>query len=119
MAERQEHSPGAFYLNVPGVFVAWVCSIQLEHTTGVSSAAANFVHRHGAQGSLDSASKMSLAAEFDTENTDEAIIKILEQGTMQTMEVCLHSQIHPTRLFFRVLMIMFRCRVGKDLRMTL
>lgn len=32
---------------------------------------------------------MELAAEFDTENTDEAILKILEQGSMQNMEVSL------------------------------
>ncbi|GFP52702.1 hypothetical protein ACSS6W_003210 [Trichoderma asperelloides] len=44
-------------------------------------------HRQGAQGTFDSASKMELAAEFDTENTDEAILKILEQGSMQNMEM--------------------------------
>ncbi|PNP57970.1 hypothetical protein THARTR1_02128 [Trichoderma harzianum] len=41
-------------------------------------------HRYG---TFDSASKMSLAAEFDTENADEAIERILENGTMQTMEM--------------------------------
>ncbi|KAF3075480.1 hypothetical protein TsFJ059_002764 [Trichoderma semiorbis] len=44
-------------------------------------------HRQGAQGTYDSASKMSLAAEFDTENADEAIERILKEGTMQTMEM--------------------------------
>lgn len=46
------------------------------------------LYRQGAQGTYDSASKMSLAAEFDTENADEAIERILKEGTMQTMEVC-------------------------------
>lgn len=45
------------------------------------------LYRQGAQGTYDSASKMSLAAEFDTENADEAIERILKEGTMQTMEV--------------------------------
>jgi dihydroxyacetone kinase len=30
---------------------------------------------------------MELAAEFNTENTDEAILKILELGSLQNMEV--------------------------------
>lgn len=54
------------------------------HMTAANS---TFTYRQGAQGTFDSASKMELAAEFDTENTDEAILKILEQGSMQNMEV--------------------------------
>lgn len=53
------------------------------------SAAANtaFAYRQGAQGTYDTASKAMLAAEFDTENADEALLKILELGSMQNMEV--------------------------------
>ncbi|EHK40662.1 uncharacterized protein TrAtP1_003990 [Trichoderma atroviride] len=44
-------------------------------------------HKQGAQGTFDTASKVELAAEFDTENSDEALLKILEQGSMQNMEM--------------------------------
>lgn len=47
----------------------------------------HFLNRQGAQGTYDTASKVELAAEFDTENADEALLKILEQGSMQSMEV--------------------------------
>lgn len=53
----------------------------------MAAANSTFAYRQGAQGTYDSASKMELAAEFDTENTDEAIMKILQQGSMQNMEV--------------------------------
>lgn len=55
----------------------------------VPAANKTFLCRQGAQGAYDTASKMSLAAEFDTDNSDEAIQKILENGSMQTMEVSL------------------------------
>lgn len=41
----------------------------------------------GAQGQLDGASKSTLENEFGTKNEDEAIIKILEQGNLQVVEV--------------------------------
>ncbi|EGR50820.1 hypothetical protein MKX07_001119 [Trichoderma sp. CBMAI-0711] len=44
-------------------------------------------HRQGAQGTYDSASKMALSAEFDTDNTDDVIQKILEKGTLQISEM--------------------------------
>lgn len=53
----------------------------------MTAANSTFAYRQGAQGTFDTASKMELAAEFDTENTDEAILKILQEGTMQNMEV--------------------------------
>lgn len=47
--------------------------------------------RQGKQGRLDSASKANLSAEFDTENEDEVIKKILTEGTAQTVEVSFSS----------------------------
>ncbi|KAM0252560.1 hypothetical protein ACHAQJ_007643 [Trichoderma viride] len=44
-------------------------------------------HRQGNQGTYDSASKMELAAEFDTDDTDEVIQRILQQGSMQPVEM--------------------------------
>lgn len=44
-------------------------------------------YRHGAQGQLDGASKSTLENEFGTKNEDEAIIKILEQGSLQVVDV--------------------------------
>lgn len=43
-------------------------------------------HKHGAQGVLDGASKATLENEFGTSNDDEAIIKILEKGSIQQTE---------------------------------
>ncbi|KAL6858522.1 ribosome maturation protein [Trichoderma novae-zelandiae] len=60
-------------------------SIPLAHF--ISTFQVFLTHRQGAQGTYDTASKMSLAAEFDTDNSDEVIPIILEKGTMQTMEM--------------------------------
>lgn len=44
-------------------------------------------NRHGAQGVLDAASKLTLENEFGTSKDDEVIIKILEGGEVQASEV--------------------------------
>jgi ribosome maturation protein Sdo1 len=44
------------------------------------------LYRQGAQGPYDAASKGILASEFGTEDSDEAIKKILMEGTIQTVE---------------------------------
>ena len=43
--------------------------------------------RHGAQGIQDEASHATLENEFGTHNEDECMIKILEGGTLQEVEV--------------------------------
>ncbi|PYI29261.1 DUF1960-domain-containing protein [Aspergillus indologenus CBS 114.80] len=43
-------------------------------------------HKHGAQGILDNASKSSLQNEFGTDNEDECLIKILENGEFQSSQ---------------------------------
>ena len=43
--------------------------------------------RHGAQGIQDEASHGTLENEFGTHNEDECIVKILEGGTLQEVEV--------------------------------
>lgn len=48
------------------------------------------LNRHGAQGQLDGASKSTLENEFGTTNEDEVIKQILERGSAQESEVCLH-----------------------------
>ncbi|KAG6039889.1 hypothetical protein E4U41_001847 [Claviceps citrina] len=53
----------------------------------VSSFKIFLTHKQGTQGTYDAAPKHILAAEFDTEDVDEAIKKILKDGTMQTMEM--------------------------------
>ncbi|KAL7909680.1 ribosome maturation protein [Trichoderma velutinum] len=60
-------------------------SVPLAHF--ISTFQVFHTHRQGAQGTYDSASKMSLAAEFDTEDSDEAIERILTNGSIQTMEM--------------------------------
>ena len=44
-------------------------------------------HRHGAQNVGDGASKATLDNEFGTSNEDECMTKILEKGTIQSVEV--------------------------------
>lgn len=44
-------------------------------------------HRHGAQGTMDGASKATLENEFGTKSEEDAIVKILEQGDVQTVDV--------------------------------
>ncbi|PHH71431.1 hypothetical protein CDD80_5288 [Ophiocordyceps camponoti-rufipedis] len=60
-------------------------SIPLAHF--MSSFKIFLTHKHGAQGTYDAASKSTLASEFDTENEDEVITKILDNGSVQTMEM--------------------------------
>ncbi|KAK5074170.1 hypothetical protein LTR64_006684 [Lithohypha guttulata] len=43
-------------------------------------------HKHGAQGQLDGASKQTLQNEFGSSKEEDAIIKILESGSMQQVE---------------------------------
>ncbi|ODA76572.1 hypothetical protein RJ55_07842 [Drechmeria coniospora] len=59
-------------------------SIPLAHF--ISRFTIFLTHKQGTQGTFDTASKSTLDAEFDTENVDEAITKILTGGTIQTSE---------------------------------
>lgn len=45
------------------------------------------LHRHGAQGTYDGASKATLENEFGTSNEDEVIKTILEKGDIQESQV--------------------------------
>jgi ribosome maturation protein Sdo1 len=47
----------------------------------------SYVNRHGAQGTLDGASKSTLENEFGTHIDDEVIKQILEKGNLQETEV--------------------------------
>lgn len=80
----------------------------VAHSLSTISAAANtaFAYRQGAQGTYDTASKVELAAEFDTENADEALLKILELGSMQTVEVSRFIHQIKYSLLNRVLMLL-------------
>ena len=55
------------------------CSFGLNHVS--------LVIRQGVQGMYGAASDAALHSEFDTEDVDEVIKKILKSGTVQTMEV--------------------------------
>ena len=44
--------------------------------------------RSGAQGLLEGASKQTLENEFGTSKEDEAVLTILEKGSLQEFEVC-------------------------------
>ena len=60
-------------------------SIPLAHF--VSRFEVFVTHKQGAQGTYDTASKASLSAEFNTESHDEVITKILQEGSLQLMEM--------------------------------
>jgi len=47
--------------------------------------------RHGAQGTLDTASKASLENEFNTKSEDDVLKIILEKGKVEKGGVCLSS----------------------------
>ncbi|AEO53494.1 hypothetical protein MYCTH_2294878 [Thermothelomyces thermophilus ATCC 42464] len=53
----------------------------------VSSFKVFTTHRHGAQGLLGGASKAMLENEFGTSKEDEAVLKILEKGSLQEFEM--------------------------------
>ncbi|PON29331.1 shwachman-Bodian-Diamond syndrome protein [Trichoderma gamsii] len=65
----------------------WLSDKSIPLTQFVSTFKVFLTHKQGAQGTYDTASKAGLAAEFDTENADEALLKILELGSMQNMEM--------------------------------
>lgn len=60
-------------------------SIPLAHF--ISPFTVFLTHRQGAQGPYDSAPRVTLASEFGTEDTEEAIKNILVEGTVQTVEM--------------------------------
>ncbi|KAK8143585.1 hypothetical protein G3M48_007046 [Beauveria asiatica] len=60
-------------------------SIPMAHF--ISSFKIFHTNKHGAQGQLDAAPNNILATEFDTENEDEVIKKILEKGNIQQSEM--------------------------------
>ncbi|KAK1250563.1 hypothetical protein MKX08_010566 [Trichoderma sp. CBMAI-0020] len=64
----------------------WLSDKSIPPAQFVSTFNVFLTHKQGAQGNFDTASKVELAAEFDTENADEVLLKILEQGSMQNME---------------------------------
>ncbi|KHN94140.1 Ribosome maturation protein SBDS [Metarhizium album ARSEF 1941] len=53
----------------------------------VSSFKIFLTHRQGAQGTYDESPKSVLYSEFNTDDEDEVIKKILKEGTMQTIEM--------------------------------
>lgn len=57
-----------------------------------------WLHRQGSQGTFDAASNGTLESEFNTSDEDEVIKKILEEGTMQTMEVSRSMLLHATHM---------------------
>jgi Shwachman-Bodian-Diamond syndrome (SBDS) protein len=59
----------------------------IQHREKPASLTILLPNRHGAQNVGDGASKAQLENEFGTNNDDEVIAKILEQGEIQTTEV--------------------------------
>ena len=53
-------------------------------------------HKHGAQGTLDTASNATLENEFGTKDEDEIIKRILKEGSVQEVDVSV-SILYPRR----------------------
>ncbi|KAF7559686.1 hypothetical protein G7046_g4478 [Stylonectria norvegica] len=72
------------FIDDTDTYTKWLAdkSIPLAHF--VSSFKVFLTHNHGSQGTFDTAPKTTLASEFDTEDVDEAIKVILQNGTTQT-----------------------------------
>jgi hypothetical protein len=63
--------------------------------------------RHGAQGTLDGASKATLENEFGTANADDVIKEILEKGSVQETEVCLALSLPLSLRTFRACSLLY------------
>jgi len=74
------------FVDDPELYKKWKTdkSIPLAHFV---SAFKIFETKQGVQGTLDAAPKSTLAAAFDSENEDEVIKKILEDGAAQLSEM--------------------------------
>jgi len=68
-------------------FKSWQSDSSVPLAHFVSSFKVFLTHKQGTQGQLDAAPKSTLASEFDTENEEEVIKKILKEGTLQTVEM--------------------------------
>ncbi|KAK4237141.1 ribosome maturation protein [Achaetomium macrosporum] len=64
----------------------WLSDKSVPLAQVVSSFKVFTTHRHGAQGMLEGASKAMLENEFGTSKEDEAVLKILEKGSLQEFE---------------------------------
>ncbi|KAL7942403.1 ribosome maturation protein [Trichoderma barbatum] len=65
----------------------WQNDKSVPLTQFISTFQVFLTHRQGAQGTYDTASKTAMAAEFDSDNSDDAIQRILQGGSLQTMEM--------------------------------
>ncbi len=75
------------FIESPEDLAKWKQDKSIPLTDVVNSFKIMVTHKHGAQGQMDTASKASLENEFGTKNEDEVIIKILEQGQPQSVQV--------------------------------
>ncbi|KND88656.1 SDO1-like protein C21C3.19 [Tolypocladium ophioglossoides CBS 100239] len=84
---KGQHDDFLVFIDDVGTYKKWKSdkSIPLAHF--ISSFQIFLTHKQGVQGTLDAASKGTLESEFGTSDQDEVIKKILEDGTMQTMEM--------------------------------
>ncbi|PNY26985.1 SDO1-like protein [Tolypocladium capitatum] len=95
---KGQHDDFLVFVDDVDTFKKWKSdkSIPLAHF--ISSFQIFLTHKQGTQGTLNAASKGTLESEFDTNDEDEVIKKILEDGTMQTAEV----NAQPTRCHERI-----------------
>jgi len=64
----------------------WKADKSIPLTEVVDSYKVFVTHKHGAQGTFDTASKSTLENEFGTAKEDDVVIQILEKGNVQESE---------------------------------
>ncbi|CAP60430.1 uncharacterized protein PODANS_1_7260 [Podospora anserina S mat+] len=84
---KGEHDDFVVVVDSVEDYQKWVSDRSTPLAQVVSSFKVFATHRHGPHGRLEGASNALLENEFGTSNEDEAVIKILEKGTLQEFEL--------------------------------
>jgi ribosome maturation protein Sdo1 len=75
------------FLDSADDYQKWLSDKSVPLAQVVSSFKVFTTHKHGPQGLLEGASNAMLENEFGTSKDDEAVLQILEKGSMQEFEV--------------------------------
>jgi len=74
------------YVESSKIVADWKKNKSIPMTDVVNAFKIFVTHKHGAQGTFDTASKSTLENEFSTSNVDDVIKQILEKGDIQEAE---------------------------------
>ncbi|KAK4199153.1 ribosome maturation protein [Triangularia verruculosa] len=83
---KGEHDDFVVIVDSAEDYQKWISDRSIPLAQVVSAFKIFATHGHGPSGRLEGASDALLENEFGTSNEDEAVIKILEKGTLQEFE---------------------------------